>query len=268
VAFAKARGELVIDYQPTVELITGRMVGVEALVRWQHPSRGLLAPAAFIGLAEETGAIIDLGEWVLETACRQVRTWQSAHACPEFELSVNVSVRQLERHDFADCVRGVLSRTGFDPTLLVLEVTESILADPRNEAAGALEALRQIGIRVAIDDFGTGYASIEYLRRLPVDILKVDRSFVSGEHADPQGVVLLEAIIGLGQRLGLDVTPEGIEEAGQLDRLRDLGCRTGQGFLLSRPVAPAVISTMLSQGLPISAPHLSENAGRRGLLVD
>jgi diguanylate cyclase (GGDEF)-like protein len=264
VTFATARGELVIDYQPMVELTTGRMVGVEALVRWQHPTRGLLQPAAFIGLAEETGAIIDLGEWVLETACRQVRTWQDAYACSGFELSVNVSVRQLERRDFAGRIRDVLSRTGFDPTLLVLEVTESILADPRSEAAGALEALRQTGIRVAIDDFGTGYASIEYLRRLPVDILKVDRSFVSGEHADPQSVLLLEAIIGLGQRLGLDVTPEGIEEAGQLNRLRDLGCRTGQGFLLSRPVAPAVISAMLVHGMPIAPPHRPADADRRG----
>jgi diguanylate cyclase (GGDEF)-like protein len=256
VTFATARDELLIDYQPVVELMTGRIVGVEALVRWQHPVRGLLTPAVFISLAEETGAIVDLGEWVLETACRQVQTWQRLHAIPEFELSVNVSVRQLDQPNFAGRVSDVLARTAFDPARLVLEVTESVLADPRSEAAEALAALRQLGIRIAIDDFGTGYASIEYLRRLPVDILKVDRSFVSGERPGPQSDALLGAIVGLGQRLGLEVTPEGIEETAQLTRLRELGCRTGQGFLMSRPVSPVVLGTLLDHGMAVPPPGL------------
>jgi EAL domain-containing protein (putative c-di-GMP-specific phosphodiesterase class I) len=252
---ATARGELVLDYQPLFDLATSRMVGVEALVRWQHPVRGLLPPVDFISLAEETGAIVDIGSWVLETACRQVHAWQSLHDLPNFDLSVNISMRELEQSNFAEQVRDVLGRTDFDPTCLVLEITESVLADPRSEGAGRLAALRQLGARVAIDDFGTGYSSIEYLRRLPVDILKVDRSFVSGEHPGPQDAALLDAIVGLGHRLGLDVIPEGIEEADQLTRVQDLGCRTGQGFLLCRPVSPTAIDTLLGHTAPVPSPR-------------
>ncbi|MDX6286540.1 MAG: diguanylate cyclase [Frankiales bacterium] len=252
---ACGRDEFVLDYQPLYDLETGGMVGVEALVRWQHPVRGLLPPYDFIGLAEESGAIVDIGAWVLETACRQVHTWQRLHALPQFDLCVNISMRQLERSDFADQVKDVLLRTEFDPACLVLEITESVLADPRSESAARLTTLRRLGIRVAIDDFGTGYSSIEYLRRLPVDILKIDRSFVSAEHPGPHDEALLDAIVGLGQRLGLDVIPEGIEEADQLIRVQDLGCRTGQGFLLSRPVSPAAIEMLLGQTSTVPSPR-------------
>jgi diguanylate cyclase (GGDEF)-like protein len=259
---AAARGELVLEYQPLVELMTGRMLGVEALVRWQHPVRGLLTPAEFIPIAEQTGAIANIGEWVLETACRQVGVWQQVHLLPDFDLSVNISVRQLDQADFAEQVSAVLARTRFDPRRLILEITESVFADPRGDAAKILAAIRQCGVRVAIDDFGTGHASIQYLRQLPVDILKVDRSFVSGAEAEAHEV-LLDAIVGLGQRLGLNVIPEGIEETDQLIRLQDLGCRTGQGFLLTRPSAPEVIGALLTHSTLLPSPR----AHRDGLPV-
>jgi diguanylate cyclase (GGDEF)-like protein len=246
---AAERGELVVDYQPVVRLHTGEAIGVEALVRWQHPARGLLPPSSFIGLAEENGAIIDIGAWVLEAACRQAITWQRRHGLPEFFVSVNVSVRQLGQSGFADEVAAVLDRTGLPPGSLVLEITESVLANPSGSAAETLEVVRNSGVKVAIDDFGTGYASINYLARMPIDILKVDRSFVSGEHRGPQADSLLAAIVGLAQRLELDIIPEGIEEPDQLARLQALGCETGQGFLLHRPLAAQAIDRLLEQAL-------------------
>jgi diguanylate cyclase (GGDEF)-like protein len=246
VAGAAGRGELLVEYQPIVGLAAGTFVGVEALVRWQHPTRGLLAPSAFIELAEETGAIVGIGAWVLEAAAGQLRSWQSRYGLPEIKLSVNVSVCELDDPGFAGEVADVLRRTGLDPNNLIVEVTESVLADPARGAAASLEMLRQLGVQVALDDFGTGYSSIGYLRQLPIDILKIDRSFISGEHANRPGDVLLEAIVGLAQRLGLDVIPEGIEEPEQLARVQGLGCRTGQGFLLARPVPAAAIDALLA----------------------
>jgi diguanylate cyclase (GGDEF)-like protein len=252
------RGELVIDYQPIVDLTDGTFVGVEALVRWQHPTRGLLPPSAFIELAEETGAIVGIGSWVLETAAGQLLSWQHRYGLPELWLSVNVSVCQLDDRGFADHVGEVLRRSGLAPTSLVLEITESVLADPAGAAAGCLETLRRLGVQVALDDFGTGYSSIGYLRQLPIDILKIDRSFVSGEQANRPGDLLLEAIVGLAQRLGLGVIPEGIEEPDQLSRLRDLGCHTGQGFLLSRPVPAGTIDRLLANPTPLLPADLPE----------
>jgi diguanylate cyclase len=247
VADAAGRGELVVDYQPIVDLAAGTLTGVEALVRWQHPTRGLLPPSAFIDVAEETGAISGIGSWVLETAARQVQNWQRRYGLPELRLSVNVSVCQLDEPGFADHVGDVLRRTCLDPTSLIVEVTESVLAEPDGGAAGSLDSLRQRGVQVALDDFGTGYSSIGYLRQLPVDILKIDRSFVSGEHASGPEELLLEAIVGLAHHLELDVIPEGIEQPEQLARLQSLGCRTGQGFLLSRPVPAATIDELLAK---------------------
>jgi diguanylate cyclase (GGDEF)-like protein len=250
VAGAAPRGELVLDYQPIVDLVTGTFVGVEALVRWQHPTRGLLAPSAFVPAAEETGAIAGIGAWVLDTAGRQLHHWQRRYGIPHLWLSVNVSVHQLHDPRFAGDVADGLRRTGLAPTSLVLEVTESVLADPAGGAAGSLETLRQTGVRVALDDFGTGYCSLRYLRELPVDILKIDRSFVSGGNANSPGDLLLEAIVGLGQRLGLDVIPEGIEAPDQLARLQALGCRAGQGFLLARPMPAVAIDQFLAAPAP------------------
>jgi diguanylate cyclase (GGDEF)-like protein len=249
---AVERDELVVEYQPVVDLETGTLAGLEALVRWQHATRGLLPPLTFIDLAEETGAIIGIGASVMETAARQLRLWQHRYNLPKLWMSVNISVRQLDVPEFADDVTNILRATGIDPTTFVLEVTESVLADPDGEAAASLAALRGSRVRVALDDFGTGYSSIGYLRRLPVDILKIDRSFVSGPSAGA-GVddVLLEAIVAMGQTLRLDVIPEGIETLDQLVRLRAAGCKVGQGFLFSRPVSAQAIEVLLAAPIPL-----------------
>jgi diguanylate cyclase (GGDEF)-like protein len=265
-AGAADRGELVLDYQPIVDLNTGLLAGLEALVRWQHPTRGLLPPSTFIEVAEETGDIMDIGAFVLETAARQARQWQGRYQLPELVMSVNVSVCQLDRPGFAADVERVLRKTKLDPGTLIVEVTESILADPNGEAAAALAALRRAGVRVALDDFGTGYSSISYLRQLPADILKIDRSFLAGTSAGSPGQALLEAIVAMATSLGLDVIPEGIEEIDQLSRLRAMGCTLGQGFLLSRPVPADAIDALLAAPMPL--PHVElHDAGNRSSRV-
>ncbi len=254
VVAAADRGELVLDYQPVVDLKTGAIVGLEALVRWLHPTQGLLPPSAFIDVAEETGAIIGIGAWVLATATHQVHCWQRRYGLPGLWISVNVSVCELDVPGFADVVENGLRATGLDPARLVLEVTESMVVDPNGGAAAALAALRRIGVRVALDDFGTGHSSISYLRQLPVDLVKIDRSFVAGTHAGGPGNDLLEAIVAMAQRLGLDIIPEGIEDLDQLARLRVMGCHIGQGFLLSRPVSTEAIDALLAAPTPL--PHI------------
>jgi diguanylate cyclase (GGDEF)-like protein len=229
-AGAADRGELVLDYQPIVDLNTGLLAGPEALVRWQHPTRGLLPPSTFIEVAEETGDILDIGAFVLDTAVRQVQQWQRRYQLPDLVMSVNVSVVQLDHPGFAANVENLLRTIRIDPATLIVEITESILADPDGEAVGALAALRHAGVRVALDDFGTGYSSIGYLRQLPADILKIDRSFLAGAHAGSPGHALLQANLAMASSLGLDVIPEGIEEIDQLSRLRAMGCTLGQGF--------------------------------------
>ncbi len=247
---AADRDELVLDYQPVVALETGMLVGIEALVRWQHPTRGLLPPSEFISVAEETGAINGIGAWVLETATRQLQQWQSRYGLPELWMSVNVSMRQLEAAGFADCVTSVLDTTGVAAGCLVLEVTESILAKADGDASDVLASLRLLGVQVALDDFGTGFSSFSALCRLPIDILKIDRSFVSGPDAGP-GEALLTTVVAMARRLGLDVIPEGIEDVDQLFRLRQMGCHFGQGFLLSRPVSATAIEALLVARLPL-----------------
>jgi diguanylate cyclase (GGDEF)-like protein len=251
---AAERGELVVEYQPVVDVEHGTVMGLEALVRWQHPTRGLLPPSAFIDLAEETGAIIAIGDWVLATATRQVRQWQCRYGLPGLFISVNASVRQLDAPDFASHVLSILRETRLDASSLVLEITESLLADPNLGGAAALSALRALGVRVALDDFGTGHSSVNYLRQLPLDILKIDRSFVSATDATQTGDVLLEAIVNMAHHMGLDVIAEGIEDLGQLDRLRTMSCELGQGFLLSRPLSADAIETLLVSTSPF--PHV------------
>jgi diguanylate cyclase (GGDEF)-like protein len=255
VATAARRGELVLDYQPVVELETGELVGLEALVRWQHPVRGLLPPSAFIDLAEENGAIIDVGAWVLERAAHDLRSWQRRFGRPLLWMSVNVSVCQLETVNYVERFRMILGAAEISPASIVIEVTESVLADPGGGAAAALVALRLTGVRVALDDFGTGYSSIGYLRQLPVDFLKIDRSFVAGAGPNAPGNALLEAIVGMGRHLGLEIIPEGIEQPSELAQLRLVGCHLGQGFLMSRPVSPDAIELLLAA--PIPFPHVA-----------
>ena len=239
---AVAKGELRLHYQPIIDLQTGRIEGLEALVRWQHPERGLLAPGRFIPIAERSGSIVAIGEWVLDTACRDLREWQLQ--VPGLSMAVNLSGRQLESASLFGHVRHALRRNGIAPATLILEVTETVLlADPT--AVAKLEGLKTLGVRLAIDDFGTGYSSISYLRRFPVDILKIDREFTDGADS-PGGLKLMRGIAQLGRMVGLELIAEGIERAEQIGPIVEAGCFAGQGFLFARPVEAAAITALLA----------------------
>ena len=241
--------EFYLDYQPIVSLDTGQIAGVEALVRWQHPTRGHLAPDRFVGLAEETGLIVPLGSWILEQACAQARQWEVAvRQRASIYISVNVSIRQLREDDFPDTVANILTRTTLTPRLLVLELTEGLLADDRDLIMRQLQAIKRLGARVAIDDFGTGYSALSHLQRFPADILKVDKSFIDQLSSDDlQNTNLVQGIINLGESLHLDVIAEGIEEPRQADQLHAIRTRFGQGFLFSKPTRPSAILTILEE---------------------
>ncbi len=228
------RDEFFLVYQPIFDLTTKAVTGVEALVRWRHPSRGVLMPAAFIPASEETGLIIPIGAWVLRRACAEARTLDAIG--DNVSVAVNVSARQLNSEGFVETVRRTLADTGLEPSRLVLEVTESALIEDIDEAIVTLQALRALGIRLAIDDFGTGYASLTYLHRFPVDILKIDQSFVSSVNDGPTHSSLVGSIVRMGRMLGLTTIAEGIEEDGQRDELTRLGADEGQGYLLGYPV--------------------------------
>ncbi|TMF41179.1 MAG: EAL domain-containing protein [Chloroflexi bacterium] len=251
---AVRRGELRLHYQPIIELRSGRIRSFEALIRWQHPERGLLSPAAFIPTAEATGAIIGIGDWVLETACKQLRAWQELE--PELAVSVNLSGSQLHDGHVIEHVASILDRTGLDPRTLILEMTETILvADPGAERV--LRELQNLGVRLAIDDFGTGYASISYLRRFAVDILKIDREFTDAVDT-AEGTALLGGITQLGRSLGLELVAEGIERPRQAELVRNAGCDLGQGFLFARPAPPEDAAALLRPGgLPIQASSIT-----------
>ncbi|GAA3069026.1 putative bifunctional diguanylate cyclase/phosphodiesterase [Streptomyces glomeratus] len=247
------RGEFALEYQPLVGMEDGRVRGVEALVRWHHPQFGTLTPNRFIGLAEEDGSIVQLGRWVLKTACRQARRWQLERPDePPIFVSVNVAVRQVWDSDLVTDVAGTLAETGLAPHLLQLELTESAVMGSAGRPLQALQALSDMGVRIAIDDFGTGYSNLAYLSRLPVSVLKLDGSFVRGfqyegtdAHPNPADEVVVEAMIRLAHRLGLTVTAECVETSAQASRLRRIGCDTGQGWLYSRPVPPDRISELV-----------------------
>jgi diguanylate cyclase (GGDEF)-like protein len=232
-----AAGELVVHFQPAVDLLDGRVVAVEALVRWAHPTLGLLQPETFIDLAEDTGAIVPLGDWVLLTACRQAQLWLATiPGAEQLRLSVNLSPKQVMQSDLVDSVGRILSETGFPADQLILELTESVILQPSPEIVARLEALRRMGVGLAVDDFGTGYSALSLLRLLPVNILKVDRSFVTGIADDAQTRTVADAIIRLGEAFKLVVVAEGIETAEQGAALREMGCRFGQGFFYYHPL--------------------------------
>jgi EAL domain-containing protein (putative c-di-GMP-specific phosphodiesterase class I) len=219
-----------------VSLSDNRLQGFEALVRWSHPNLGEVAPLRFIPIAEETGFIVPLGRWVLAEACEQLATWDT-DAHEDLSLSVNLSRRQLISPHLSDEVRTALALSGIRPDQLILEITESVLMEDPERATLALSELREMGIRIAVDDFGTGYSSLSHLQRFPVDILKIDKSFIDPlVGVDSGSTALITAIIGLARNLGLDVIAEGIEHESQLHRLIDLGCSQGQGFLMARPL--------------------------------
>jgi diguanylate cyclase (GGDEF)-like protein/PAS domain S-box-containing protein len=230
------RDELRVFYQPLVDLRSGRTLGHEALVRWEHPSRGLLGPLSFIPLAEETGLILPIGDVVLAEACRQARAWQCADPhLADMVVSVNLSARQFAQPDLAARIATVLTETGLPPATLELEITESLAMSDAEATGVTLRALHELGVRVALDDFGTGYSSLAYLSQLPLDVIKIDRSFVAGLQESPANVAIVRAVVGLAQALGMAVTAEGIEREDQLAALREAGCDRGQGFLFARP---------------------------------
>ena len=240
--------EFVLYYQPKIDLRTGLIYGLEALMRWQHPQDGLVSPARFIGIAEDTGLIIPMGEWVVRTACAQARAWRDA-GLPSMLLSVNISARQFKRGDLVQIVSRALSDTGLPAQNLELELTESLVMENAQEIIEMLNALKQLGISLSVDDFGTGYSSLSYLKRFPVDRLKIDQSFVRDIDVDPDDAAIARAIIQLGHSLDLRVTAEGVETAGQLRFLREHGCDEVQGFLFSRPVAAQFVAGLLQNGL-------------------
>ena len=247
---ALERGEFAVVYQPQVELTSGRIVGTEALVRWHHPERGLVSPQHFIPIAEETGLIVPLGLWILETACRQAMAWAARTPDrPPLSISVNLSAREFEDTRLLLDVADILARTGLPPTSLQLEITEGVAMGDAAAAIVILQELKALGVRLGIDDFGTGYSSLAYLRRFPVDVLKVDKAFIDGLGHDPQGTTIVEAVIALGHALGLSVTAEGVETAAQAAHLRALGCETGQGYHFARPLSPDAVGRLLTQRL-------------------
>jgi diguanylate cyclase (GGDEF)-like protein len=247
-------GQIVVHYQPTVSIRTGGVVGVEALARWDHPTRGLLAPGLFIALAEETGLIVPLGQVVLDSACAQVALWhRNVPELAQLDLSVNVSARQLRSTDIVDKVRGSLVKSGLSPAHLILEVTESITAD--SNAVATLHQLRELGVRIALDDFGTGYSSLSYLQHLPIDVLKLDKGFVDAIHTHADRAALAGAIVRLGRSFGLETVGEGVEHPEQLVVLAQLGCDLAQGYLIARPAAADTIyETLRSLARTHSAP--------------
>ncbi len=258
-------GELRVHFQPLVELATGRILGTEALVRWQHPKRGLVPPSEFIGLAEDSGLIVDLGALVMAEACRQTSDWNLARpGQPPLSVAVNLSARQLESAGLCQFVEATLANsTGLDPGLLHLEITESVLMDDVEASRAALQALKALGITLVIDDFGTGYSSLLYLRRFPVDALKVDSSFVAGLGRNADDSTIVAAVVGLARALGLATVAEGVETADQAARLLELGCDQAQGYLWS----PAVPANDLAELLDRSPISLSP-ARARVLIVD
>ncbi len=246
---AIALDQLEVHYQLLVDIVTGDVTGFEALARWQHPSRGWVPPTEFIAVAEETGLIVPLGEWVLERACRQLNQWK--HRYPDrrdLVMSVNLSGVQLRQPDLLDRVAAVLEETAVDPKSLTLEITESILMDDPVETLGVLRGLKQLGLQLSIDDFGTGYSSLAYLKKFPVDAVKIDRTFVDGLGVDPDDSAIVAAVLALASSLGLTSIAEGIETQAQLSALADLGCQKAQGFMLGRPAPAADLDPILDAG--------------------
>jgi diguanylate cyclase (GGDEF)-like protein/PAS domain S-box-containing protein len=239
-----------VYYQPIVTLSTGRIGGFEALIRWQHPERGLVSPGEFIPVAEETGLILPVGAWVLQEACRQMRLWQNQFPTdsPLF-ISVNLSGKQFAQPDLIDQIVGTLQETGLAASSVKLEITESVLMDNPTAITPICEQLRALGVHLSLDDFGTGYSSLSYLHRFPLDTLKIDRSFVSRMDTDSEGHAIVQTIITLAHQLGMDVVAEGIESAQHLLRLRELGCEYGQGYFVSKPLDADMAETLLAAGL-------------------
>ncbi len=244
---AITRHEFRLHYQPIFRLDTGKITEVEALIRWQHEKRGLLQPDAFIGLTEETGLIVPIGQWVLAEACRQARAWQIDYPrTPALVMSVNLSAKQFQNPNLVTEVTDAINMSGLDPGCLKLEITESVVMQDAPATLAKLRELKDLGVRLAIDDFGTGYSSLGYLKRFPVDTLKIDRSFVKGLSHEGGDSAIVRAVVTVAKSLNMDVTAEGIETDQQRLELKNLGCDQGQGFLFARPVAPEHLKPLLA----------------------
>jgi diguanylate cyclase (GGDEF)-like protein len=241
---ALERNEFLLHYQPKVEIATGKITGVEALLRWNHPRRGLVPPMEFIPLAEETGLIVPIGEWVLATACAQTKSWQDQDL-PKLDVAVNLSARQFADPMLLPKLTQIIRASGLDPSSLELEITESLVMSHGESAVAVLQKLKSIGVRIAIDDFGTGYSSLAYLKRFPIDTIKVDRSFIRDIPADRGDKLITRAIIAMAHSLKLRVVAEGVETADQLRFLRSERCETVQGFFLHRPLPAAEVAGVL-----------------------
>jgi diguanylate cyclase (GGDEF)-like protein len=264
------RREFLIHYQPQVDLQSGRIVGVEALIRWQHPERGLVSPAEFIPLLEETGLIVPVGEWVLQSACEQARAWEDAGISPTY-VSVNLSARQFGAASFLAVVDQLRKEARLDARLLELEITESVLMQEGDNSLQTLEALQAMGIRIAIDDFGTGYSSLAYLKRFPIHTLKIDRTFIKDLPRDGDDAAIVTAVISLARGLGLNVVAEGVETAEQLRFLRSRSCDTVQGFIFSKPLPAEEMTQLLLEGkqfgpFELAAPNRTGGTAHREAL--
>jgi EAL domain-containing protein (putative c-di-GMP-specific phosphodiesterase class I) len=259
--------QFTVRYQPVIELASGDVVGLEALVRWDHPERGLVMPGEFVAMAEESGLIVPIGRWVLHAACQAVRDWQRRFPLerPLF-MAVNLSVRQLQQPDLVQDVAGALDATGLDPGDLMLEVTESVLVVDDEATIQRLRELRALGVHLAVDDFGTGYSSLAYLRQLPVDTLKLAKPFVDGLTMGAEQAALAHAIVRLADTLRLQVVAEGIEQEAQALELRAIGCPYGQGYWFARPMDQFAVEAVLvaeQDRLAAAAPSRQERHARR-----
>jgi EAL domain-containing protein (putative c-di-GMP-specific phosphodiesterase class I) len=240
------RGEFKLHYQPKIELASQRIVGAEALVRWQHPQIGLIHPIEFISLAEESGLILPLGEWVLAEVCRQQVEWK-AQGMGLVKTAINMSSRQFRQEDLAERVAAVFAQTCADPALVTLELTESMVMHDVNSTLVALRTLKQLGLTISLDDFGTGYSSLSYLRRFPIDELKIDKSFINDIHENSDDAAIASAIIAMALSLGLSVVAEGVERKEQSDLLLSMGCNQVQGYYFGRPMDAAAFAARLRE---------------------
>jgi EAL domain-containing protein (putative c-di-GMP-specific phosphodiesterase class I) len=256
--------ELCLHYQPEVDLTTQRIVAVEALVRWQHPERGLVPPGEFIPVAETSGLIVPLGDWVLREACSQLAAWQvSGTVQPGVRVAVNVSARQLSHRELPQSVAAALAQAELDPGCLCLEITESAVIQDTDVALANLRALKQLGVFIALDDFGVGFSSLSQIRELPpVDVIKVDRSFTAGLASNDSDAAVVTAVLSLARSLDLTAVAEGVETEAQFDLLRGLGCTVGQGFYFARPQSAEDIARVLVEG---TAPPAAAADGERAL---
>ena len=246
--FAVARQELVLHYQPIISLEDNELAGFEALIRWEHPTKGLISPAEFISIAEDTKLIVDIGEWLLNEACQQLQRWQQEYAeigqISSLKMSINLSSQQLQEPEFINKLDRILAKTGIDGSSLKLEITESALIEPGGRVQDTLQQIRDRKIELSIDDFGTGYSSLSYLRRFPINNLKIDRSFIEQMNSNLENLEIVRVIITLAKTLGMDAISEGIETLQQLQQLKDLGCEFGQGYLFNKPLTSKVIESM------------------------